>query len=659
MSRPDNATDSQARPGWTGQTVESIAQSPPPGAPQPDTPPNGIVSGEGSPPSTEPDRPGAPTAPPADQGTAPIGPAVAPSIAPQPVPARPFRPAPTPRGVQSAPTVRPTVPTPTVRRSPPAILPPAPAPGSLVQMQFDNIELRDLIRFVSNIMGRNFVFDESVVKGKATVLSPKSLTRDEVFRVFESVLNYQGFAVVPTPEALKIVRAADAKGLPIETLDRQYIGKTTPEEKIATMVCPLEYLDSNTMVGILRPLMARDAYLVSVPATNSLIMIDTEANLQRLNQVITSIDIPVSKQLSGIDVYNVQHTNAADLAKVLQSLLAEGKKAAAPKEKIFITAYAPTNSLLVSAPPEDMKEIRRIIDEVDTFRPQVLVEAAIIEVSATKGKSLGVEWLTGARSGDGGLAIGGSIAPSSPLLRLGTALTNTDSAAAIAAAAGAINPGLNLGVIGPTVTWRGKEYNSVAAFVQAVATEDDVNILSTPQILTMNNEEAEVVVGENRPYLTSTRVDSAGNPINTYDYRDVGVKLKVKPYINKDGLVYLNIYQEVTQVTTATIGAGTNVQPAPTTLKRSTKTTVGVKDAQTIVISGLIRDDSTGNRTGIPILSSIPLIGWLFGTRSVTTAKTNLLVFITPRIVYTAEALQKLSDAKKVEQEKMLGKGKP
>lgn len=526
-------------------------------------------------------------------------------------------------------------------------------------MQFDNIELRDLIRFVSNIMGRNFVFDESVVKGKVTVLSPKSLTRDEVFRVFESVLNYQGFAVVPTAEALKIVRAADAKGLAIETLDRQDMGKTTPEEKIATMVWPLEYLDSNTMVGILRPLMARDAYLVSVPATNSLIMIDTEANLQRLNQVITSIDVPVSKQLSGIDVYNVQHTNATDLAKVLQSLLAEGKKAATPKEKIFITAYAPTNSLLVSAPPEDMKDIRRIIDEVDTFRPQVLVEAAIIEVSVTKGKSLGVEWLTGGRSRDGSGVVGGVVSSNSPLLTLGTALTKTDTAAAVAAAAAAITPGLNVGVIGPTVTFQGKEYPSVGAMVQAVSTQDDVNILSTPQILTMNNEEAEVIVGENRPYLTSTRVDSAGNPINTYDYRDVGVKLKVKPYINKDGLVYLNIYQEVTQVTTATIGAGTNVQPAPTTLKRSTKTTVGVKDAQTIVISGLIRDDSTGNRTGIPILSSIPLVGWLFGTRSVTSEKTNLLVFITPRIVYTAEALQKLSDAKKAEQEKMLRKEKP
>jgi general secretion pathway protein D len=526
-------------------------------------------------------------------------------------------------------------------------------------MQFDNIELRDLIRFVSNIMGKNFVFDESVVKGKVTVLSPKSLTRDEVFRVFKSVLSYQGFAIVPTAEAIKIVRAADAKGLAIETLDRQGLGKTTPEEKVATMVCALEYLDSNTMVGILRPLMARDAYLVSVPATNSLIMIDTEANLQRLNQVIAGIDIPVSKQLSGIDVYNVQHTSATDLAKVLQSLLAEGKKTATPKEKIFISAYAPTNSLLVSAPPEDMKDIRRIIEEIDTFRPQVLVEAAIIEISVTKGQSLGVEWLTGARSGNGSGVIGGSIIPNSSLLALGTALTNTDSAAAIAAAAGAISSGLNIGVIGPTITFQGKQYPSVGAFVRAVSTQDNVNILSTPQILTMNNEEAEVIVGENRPYLTSTRVDSAGNPINTYDYRDVGVKLKVKPTINKDGLVYLNIYQEVTKVTEATVGSGTNVQPAPTTLKRSTKTTVGVKDAQTIVISGLIRDDSTGNRTGIPILSSIPLLGWLFGSRSMTIEKTNLLVFITPRIVYTAEALQKLSDVKKAEQEKLLKKEKP
>ncbi len=295
----------------------------------------------------------------------------------------------------------------------------APSPGSMVQMQFDNIELRDLIKFVSNIMGKNFIFDDNVVKGKVTILSPKSLTRDEVFRVFESVLNYYGFSVVPTPEALKIVKAADAKALAIENLDRQKVLGAASEERISTLIHPLEYLDSNTMVGILRPLMARDAYLVSVPSANSLIMIDTESNLQRLKRLIADLDIPISKQLSSIEVYNVQNTTAADLAKTLQALLAEGKKAATPKEKIFVTSYAPTNSLLVSAPPEDLKDIKRIIEGIDSVRPQVLVEAAIVEVSVNKAGSLGVDWIAGAVSDGGRGAIGGNLNPSSPLVSIG------------------------------------------------------------------------------------------------------------------------------------------------------------------------------------------------------------------------------------------------
>src|SRR5208337_2581756 len=158
----------------------------------------------------------------------------------------------------------------------------------------------------------------------------------------------------------------------------------------------------------LRPLMSRDAYLVSVPTANALIMIDTDSNLQRLKTLITQVDLPVSRQLSGIEVYNVQHTNAADLAKALQALLAEGKKAQTPKEKIFVTSYAPSNSLLISAPPEDMKEIRRIVDEIDTFRPQVLVEAAIIELSLVKTQTLGVEWLVGGAN-NGSKIVGGNI----------------------------------------------------------------------------------------------------------------------------------------------------------------------------------------------------------------------------------------------------------
>ena len=522
-------------------------------------------------------------------------------------------------------------------------------------MQFDNIELRDLIRFVSNIMGKNFIYDEAVVKGRVTVLSPKSLTKDEVFRVFESVLNYFGFTVITTPEAYKIVRSADAKGMAVQTLDKTTLAELPPEERITTLVYPLEYTDSNAMVGILRPLMSRDAYLVSVPTANSLIMIDTASNLQRLETLIAQVDVPVSRQLSGIEVYNVQHTNAADLAKALQALLAEGKKAQTPKEKIFVTSYAPSNSLLISAPPEDMKEIRRIVDEIDTFRPQVLVEAAIIEMSLNKTQTLGVEWLVGGAD-DGSKIVGGNIISTDAttggaLVPLAAGIASNTPATAL----GALKSGLNIGVVGSSITFGGVSFPSVQSFVQALAADNRTKVLSTPQLLTLNNEEAEVLVGSNIPYTTSTRLDSAGNPITNFDYRDVGVKLKVKPYINKDGLVYLNIFTEITQVTSTLATVGTGQQPAPTTTKRSTKTTVGVRDSQTIVISGIISDTLTNTEQGIPLLRSIPILGNLFNYSNKSDTRTNLLVFLTPKIVYDPKELQKISDEKKAQQQKLLG----
>jgi len=533
-----------------------------------------------------------------------------------------------------------------------------PSGGSLVQMQFDNIELRDLIRFVSSIMGKNFIYDEAVVKGKVTVLSPKSLTKEEVFRVFESVLNYFGFTTMATPEANKIVRAADAKGMAVETLDRAKFMALSPEERITTLVYPLHYLDSNTMVGVLRPLMSRDAYLVSVASANSLIMIDTSANLQRLRTVIDEVDVPVSRQLSGIEIYNVQHTNAADLAKSLQTLLAEGKKAATPRDKIFITAYAPSNSLLISAPPEDIKEIRRIVDEIDMYKPQVLVEAAIIELSLQKTQTLGVEWMLGGGA-NGSKIIGGNIISTSSatggaLVPLAAGIAANQPATAL----GALKSGLNIGVVGSTINFGGVSFPSVQSFVQALAADVKTNVLATPQLLTLNNEEAEVLVGSNVPYTTSVRLDSAGNPITNFDYRDVGVKLKVKPYINKDGLVYLNIFTEVTQITSTLATVGTGQQPAPTTTKRSTKTTVGVRDAQTIVISGIIQDTLSDTEQGVPLLSSIPILGRLFQYSAKSDQKTNLLIFLTPRIVYDAATLSKISDEKKAQQEKLLSPGK-
>lgn len=519
---------------------------------------------------------------------------------------------------------------------------PPPKPASLIQMNFDNIELRDLIRFVSNIIGKNFIFDENFVKGKITILAPQSISKDDVLRVFEAVLNYQGLNVVVTNEAIKIVRGAEAKGMAIETVDKEKLENMPPEDKLVSYIHPLAYLDSNTMVGILRPLMSKDAYLVSIAATNSLIMIDTASNIQRIKKLLLAIDIPTSKQLSNIKIYNVQHTNAVELAKVLQQLMAEGKKPQTPKEKIFITAYAATNSLMISAPAEDIGEIERIIKEIDTWRPQVLVEAAIVETSISKSYEFGLEWFAGAKH-DTNLMLGGMVNKTGSIVSAAAAAAKA-TAGDLSGIASAVSPGLNIAVVGDYIKYKGVTYPTLGAFVKALSSDSDVNILSTPQILTINNEEAEIIVGENIPYQTSTRLDAAGQPINQYDYRDVGIKLKVKPIINKDGFVYLNIYQEVSKV--ATTGGATD---RPSTLKRSTKTTVGVRDSQTIMISGLIKDDSTKAEDGIPLLRSIPILGALFGYEKRTNDKTNLMIFLTPRIIYTPEQIEQLTRAKQEE----------
>lgn len=595
---------------------------------------------------------------------------------PVPVAASPDTP---PSSPKTPPTAEPAlkgVPQPVIKdKAPPphpVVAPPAPRPTQpqpirpitlssrdVTTMNFDNIELRDLIRFVSNVMGKNFLFDENIVRGKVTVLSPKNLTKDEAYRVFESVMNYYGFALVPTPEAIKIVRAADARGMALEKYDNKKIGDLPTEDRFVTYVHNLEYLDANTTVGVLKPMMAKESHIAAIPSTNSLIMIDTAANIQRIRNIISDIDIPISRQLGTLKVYNVQHTNSADLAKTVQSLLTQDKKGQAAKERVFVTAYGSTNSLLISAPPEDMLEIERIIRELDTLRPQVLVEAAIIEISTSKGEEFGIEWFGAIKTSSdptSGLAGGFQRQGEGGILSLGSALLGKlgDTPASTAAALGALNTGLNIGVIGGDITYNGKKYPGLAAFIHALSSRDGVNILSTPQLLTVNNEEAEIIVGENVPYLTSSRLDTAGNPTYSFEYRDVGVKLKIKPQINKDGFVNLNLYQEVSKVTSATTSSGlTTSVPAPTTLKRSTKTTVVVKDSHTVVISGLIRDDSTEIQQGIPFLSSLPILGHFFGYRRKVFDKTNLLVFLTPRIVYTSESIDEISKEKRQEQDKL------
>jgi general secretion pathway protein D len=211
--------------------------------------------------------------------------------------------------------------------------------------------------------------------------------------------------------------------------------------------------------------------------------------------------------------------------------------------------------------------------------------------------------------------------------------------------------GFSLGVIGAGIKIGGLLFPNIGAVLNAYQNDADVRILSTPQLLTLDNEDAEITVGENVPYVARQDSGVVGSTTNysSYEYKDVGVTLKVTPQINKDGFVRMKLDQSVTKIVSqsASVDAAGSKVLTPTTLKRTAKTTVVVKSGETVVIGGMIQDDSDKGTGKVPLLGDIPLLGWLFKTRSSSNTRTNLFVFITPRIIQNPE------DARKIQEEKM------
>ncbi|HYR02048.1 MAG TPA: secretin N-terminal domain-containing protein, partial [Syntrophobacteria bacterium] len=293
--------------------------------------------------------------------------------------------------------------------------------------------------------------------------------------------------------------------------------------------------------------------------------------------------------------------------------------------EVKIAADKATNSLVITAKPEEYAVLEAIIKQLDTPRKQVFVEALFVEVSATKDLSLGVNWNVAGttnlnRSDKDALIFGGSNPNALP------SLINTTT--------GVFTPptGFAVGAVGFPFKIGDVTISNLAALIQAAQSDTKFNIIATPQIMTLDNQEASVVVAENIPY--STRLDlgtaTTDRAIQQFEYKDVGVTLKVTPSINESRFVKLKIMEEVSKVVNQQTVEGLL---APTTRKRKAETIVEVKDGETVVIAGLIGEDSSATRSGVPCLGDIPLLGWLFQSLSKSKQPTNLFVFLTPHIV--------------------------
>ena len=381
--------------------------------------------------------------------------------------------------------------------------------------------------------------------------------------------------------------------------------------------------------------------LIPDERTNSLIVLATAQTIQMIEGIIDKLDQEIPRGRGNIHVYYLEHAVAEDLATILTGVAkeaGEGAKAGTPAaktklpilgEKISVLAEKTTNSLIIIASPQDYSVIEEVIKKLDIVRAQVFVEALIAEVTLDTVKDLGVEWNLTSEPREGEYRQMGG----------------TDFGVIDALQEGALQGllmAVTKGYIGST------DVPDIKALLHFYSGDSDVNILSTPRLLTTDNEEAENVVGEERPFLKSSQLTTEGSTVRTWEYKDVGITLKITPHISKGKLLRLSIFTEIKSFVEELAGE----VGAVVTTKRQATTSVIVEDGSTVVIAGLIRDDKTGSVAKVPLLGDIPLLGWLFKSRTQTKVKTNLLIFITPRIVKSAEDLRKITEEEQKGREK-------
>jgi general secretion pathway protein D len=385
--------------------------------------------------------------------------------------------------------------------------------------------------------------------------------------------------------------------------------------------------------------------IVADERTNSLITLATEDDTQKIQSLVALLDKPVPRGEGDIHVYYLQNANAEDLQKVLMAIpskeIKEQEKGKAPvvSKDVQIVADKATNSLVITAKKHDYLVLEDIIKKLDIPRSMVYLEALIMEVNVDKEFRLGVEWM-GMEDFTYSNKEGGFFAGSG-------GIGNYENIQGLSQTIPSLPSGFSLGVFGEAIQIGDLVFPNLGAIFQAYQKDADVNIISTPQILTTDNEEAEIYVGENVPYLTKEATGE--QTYQTYEYKDVGVTLKITPQINQERFVKLKIFQE-----NISLKEGTE-QYRPTTLKRSAETTVIVKDMNTVVIGGIIGESAEKSTYKTPCLGDIPGLRWLFSALSRSQNKTNLFVFLTPYIITSSAEAKEIYDKKKENMDGVIG----
>lgn len=573
-------------------------------------------------------------------------------------------------------------------------------------------DIQEFIKFVADVTGTTMVVDPNV-KGKVRVISSKPVTQSELYDLFLSILDVQGFTAVRSGEVIRIVPSKDARSSPVPLMDEQSPAGTA---EYVTQVIRLDNISAAKLIPVLRPLVPQQAHMAAYAPSNAIIISDIRSNIgrivdiiermdrsaiqttevirlkygvaedvvsmlntleksrqgegaeadkevvlvadkrtnsvvvtadelsvDRIRKLVSYLDTPL-EQSGNVRVVYLEYADAKEVAEVLTRVMQNisrledgGSNKRSNNSNSTIEADEGTNSLIITADTDEMAALEAVIARLDIRRAQVLIEAIIVEMEITEGKELGLQWLFSNDSGLYGSNISTSSAQQARNRAIASAIVPEDGSENIGTreVAGSLAQ-----IPGTTLGWGVVDKNlTMTVILNALETQGNANILSTPSLLTLDNEEAFITVGQQVPFVTGSYTNTgvgngAQNPFQTIQRQSVGITLKVTPQVNEGDSVVLDITQEVSSISAQILAASDVI-----TNERKIETKVLANDSDIVVLGGLVKDDVQDSTQGVPLLSDIPLLGRLFRNDVVTVTKSNLLVFIRPTIIRDDEDL--------------------
>lgn len=567
-----------------------------------------------------------------------------------------------------------------------------------VRINFRDADIRSVIESVAEITGESFVLDPRV-KGKVTIIAPEAIDSTLLYQAILSSLQVQGFQAIKDGAVTRIVpfnqsfnfAGGGQNTLVTEILKVRYVQAATlipvlkpmmsngarlqaynqsnylvvsdiraNVERLKTLlnemddpdhtaveVISLEHISAAEAVhiaGQLKQLQKQELSLVEDGLNNRIIVSGPGVARTAFKGMLAALDIPMSKKGS-VEVIYLNYSRAAELKPVVEGMLQSdiflrlaGESASKDRSKSTykIEIDELNNALILAAPSAVIREVKNVVDKLDISRPQVLIEAVIAQLSETQARILGTDLIYTSKDRGGYLTNFDSALTS----LLGLGLNGTPEPSLVNQALGEI-PKAAIGVAGEFNPDTGK---GMGLLIQALKSDSDTNILSTPSVVTLDNEEAELTSGEEVPFQTGSYTNNStgsgnSNPFTTFNREEVGVLLKVKPQISKGNAIRLEIEQESSKVK----GGREGLQ---TTSKNTIKTNVMIEDGELLILGGLIEDTLTDTDSKVPILGDIPLLGRLFKSSSKNKDQQVIMMFIRPTIIRSPDDAKKLSTDK-------------